>query len=92
MHGDYSQDDILEEMLLKAEDEYWRLKGPHATRTDFPTEFNGWKLDVAEIYYNRLGSEGETAHNENGTNRGYDSPTIPNTLARQIVPTAAVNK
>ena len=42
-------------------------------------------LNIAAYLYNRKGSEGQTSHNENGTNRGYESAGIPSSFLDGIV-------
>ena len=47
-------------------------------------------LDIATYLYNRKGSEGQTSHNENGTNRGYESAGIPSSFLDGITPMCGV--
>jgi hypothetical protein len=36
--------------------------------------------------FSKMGAEGQTAHNENGINRTYESAGVSNSLLRRIVP------
>jgi len=79
-----SQDDLLLLILSKAESyicHYCRL-------TELPSSLTGALLDLAVIYYNRLGTEGEESRNEGGISRDFGSlgQNLPQSFLAQLAP------
>lgn len=57
---------------------------------DVPVRFHANAVEIAVYLINRRGSEGETSHNESGTQRTYESAGIPNSYFRGITPFVGV--
>ncbi len=55
-----------------------------------PTRYEVKQLEIAVYLYNKRGAEGQTAHNENGINRTYESADVPESLMRGITPFVGV--
>ncbi len=53
---------------------------------DVPTKYEHIQLNVACYLINKRGAEGETSHNENGVNRSYANPDVPDEYFHEIVP------
>lgn len=47
-------------------------------------------IQIAEYLYNKRGAEGQTAHNENGISRSYESASVPESMLADIVPFAGL--
>ena len=54
-----------------------------------PARYRGIQLEIAAYLLNKRGAEGETAHNENGINRSYESAGVPDSMLKGIVPFAS---
>lgn len=46
------------------------------------------QLQIAVELFSKMGAEGQTAHNENGISRSYESADVSPSLLRRIVPLA----
>lgn len=55
-----------------------------------PAKYQSTQLEIAAYLLNKRGAEGETAHNENGINRSYESAGVPESMLRGIIPFASV--
>ena len=60
------------------------------TQTTVPEKYHYTQLEVAAYLLNKRGAEGETAHNENGISRSYESATVPDSMLKHITPHASV--
>lgn len=60
------------------------------TVTDVPARYETKQVEIAVYLYNKRGAEGQTAHNENGINRSYESADVPESLMRGITPFVGV--
>lgn len=62
----------------------------------FPTELEPRYLDLqyrcALDMYNKIGAEGQLAHNENGISRTYESSWISRQLLSEVTPMCGVTK
>lgn len=58
--------------------------------TVVPEKYQLIQLEIATYLYNKRGAEGQTSHNENGINRGYESASVPDSMLKRIVPLAKV--
>lgn len=83
----YDEDELLEDLILSAQDIYFELKGPFCTETEVPAKYNSWLVSCAVELYNKIGIEGQTGHHENSVIRTYDSGDISLGLKSRIVPT-----
>lgn len=55
-----------------------------------PARYHNTQLEIAVYLLNKRGAEGETAHNENGVNRSYESASVPDSMLKGIVPFASI--
>lgn len=84
---DGSQDAILTLYLKQAKRTVSNYLYPFGTGYEpVPRKYDTNILSIAVYLYNRQGSEGETAHSENGINRTYASADIPKDYFKGIVP------
>ena len=56
----------------------------YTERTELPAVLTGAQVQLAVVYYNRMGTEGETSHSEGGVSRGMES--LPADIEAQIGP------
>ena len=86
-----------EDKLLKA---YLRIAASIILKRLYPFDKDGEKklpgsyavkqCEIACFLYNKRGAEGETAHDENGIKRTYESGDVPPSMLKDIVPFAEV--
>lgn len=53
---------------------------------EVPTKYQRRQIEIAVYLVNKRGAEGETKHDENGTNRSYESASVPESMLRDIMP------
>ena len=53
---------------------------------EVPTKYQRRQIEIAIYLVNKRGAEGETKHDENGTNRSYESASVPESMLRDIMP------
>lgn len=53
---------------------------------DVPRKYQRRQIEIAVYLVNKRGAEGETKHDENGTNRTYESASVPESMLRDIMP------
>lgn len=53
---------------------------------ELPRRYLDLQFRIALELVNKMGAEGETAHNENGVSRTYQSAWISDELLREVVP------
>lgn len=51
-----------------------------------PPQYEHIQLQIAVELFSKMGAEGQTAHNENGINRTYESADVSPSLLRRIIP------
>lgn len=51
-----------------------------------PAKYEHIQLQIADELFSKRGAEGQTAHNENGINRTYESADISPSLLKRILP------
>lgn len=56
----------------------------------FPSKYDLLQVQIANELVAKIGSEGETSHNENGVNRSYGDAFVSKGLLKQIAPYGAV--
>jgi hypothetical protein len=61
-----------------------------STVTEVPNRYAIKQVEIAVYLYNKRGAEGQTAHNENGISRTYESADVPESLMRGITPFVGV--
>ncbi len=77
---DTSKDNILTLYLEDAENEILSL-----THLDvIPEQLLSAQVDLAIIYYNKQGIEGQTAHSEGGISRSFEEG-IPKNIKKKII-------
>lgn len=75
---DSSQDDLLEEYLDDAQE--FILDTTH--HDTIPEKLLRTQVELAIIYYNKQGIEGQTLHSEGGISRSFDD--IPESIMKKI--------
>jgi hypothetical protein len=55
-----------------------------------PSKYEYKQCEIAAFLLNKRGAEGQTGHNENGTNRSYEGGTIPPSMLAEITPYVGV--
>lgn len=60
--------------------------------SDVPVRYQNLQVEIAVYLLNKRGAEGQTSHNENGVNRGYENGGIPDSMLKQVTPFCAVPK
>ena len=58
--------------------------------TEVPARYGFLQCEIATYLLNKRGAEGQTAHNENGISRTYESADVPASLLNAIVPMVGV--
>jgi hypothetical protein len=58
--------------------------------TEVPVRYQRKQIEIATYLLNKRGAEGETKHDENGTNRTYESASVPNSMLYGIMPFASI--
>lgn len=64
---------------------------PFATESEresltVPIRYQNLQCEIAVYLLNKRGAEGQTSHNENGINRGYENGGIPDSMLKQVTP------
>jgi len=84
------EDGLLSLLLSQADNKILAKRYPFGCTTEQSTEvllkYADIELDIAVYLYNRRGSEGQTAHSENGVNRSYEKAGIPDSYVQDIIP------
>lgn len=86
---DEKNEDLLQEILNQAES---AIKRKRRTPPELlmESQFADLQIEIAVFLYNKLGSEGETSHSENGVSRTYENAHIPSSMLNTIVPLGKV--
>jgi hypothetical protein len=91
---DADKDGLLSLLLSSADKKILNKRYPFGYTDEQATEtllkYSDIELDIAVYLWNKRGAEGQTSHNENGINRGYESASIPDSYVRDIVPMCKV--
>lgn len=91
-----SENELLTEILLEAVEAYIDYRFPNASPKPSASiervepEYEGIVLLMAIDIYNKIGSEGERGHSENGISRTYSGDWISKDLLARIVPYCGV--
>lgn len=89
--SDTSEDSALTVYLTLSASKVIRRAYPYTTIiTEVPAQYETLQCEIAAYLWNKRGAEGQTAHNENGINRTYESSDVPETMLNHIVPFAGV--
>ena len=83
-----AEDTLLDALLSQSEGIVLNRRYPFGIPegATVPTQYEHIQLQVALELFSKMGAEGQTAHNENGINRTYESAGVSNSLLRRIVP------
>jgi hypothetical protein len=90
MSGETS-DDVVSAYLDMSADAIINRAFPFATESEresltVPVRYQMLQCEIAVYLLNKRGAEGQTSHNENGINRGYENGGIPDSMLKQVVP------
>ena len=69
---------LLEELVQSATEKAKAI----TWRRELPVEMEGLIVQLAIVFYNKLGIEGETSHGEGGISRSFDD--LPPALAKEL--------
>jgi hypothetical protein len=85
---DTAEDNLLSTLLTLSEGIVLNRRYPFGIPegATVPTQYEHIQLAIAVELFSKMGAEGQTAHNENGINRTYESAGVSNSLLRRIVP------
>lgn len=86
---DTSHDAQLQMLLDAAESKIKERRG-NLPEEPMETRWNMKQLEIAVYLFNKQGAEGETAHDENGVKRSYESASVPASMLSDISPIARV--
>ena len=86
---------VVSAYLAMAGDAILNRAYPFATEQErgsltVPIRYQNLQCEIAAYLLNKRGAEGETMHNENGINRGYENGSIPDSMLKQVVPFCSV--
>ncbi len=87
---DNSEDGLLSLLIKQADAAIIKKRYPFGATEEQKSkallDYADIELNIAVYLYNKIGAEGQTSHNENGVNRGYESAGIPASYTRDITP------
>lgn len=85
---DTAEDNLLSTLLTLSEGIVLNRRYPFGIPegATVPTQYEHIQLQIALELFSKMGAEGQTAHNENGINRTYESAGVSASLLRCIVP------
>lgn len=85
---DEATDDLLLYILEQAEGIVMNRRYPFGIPegAKMPTQYEYAQLRIAVEIYNKMGAEGQTAHNENGVNRTWEAGDISHSVLKLIMP------
>ena len=85
---DTASTDLLELMVKQAEsvvlNKMYPFGAPESAAV--PARYEQVQLRIAVELYNKMGAEGQTAHDENGIKRTYEAADVSPSLLKQITP------
>lgn len=89
---DETDDDIISAFLSKAGDEICKIADPYQTsdREEVIGQYGSVQVDIAAYHLNKRGWDFQTAHNENGVSRSYETGGLPDSILKMITPKAGV--
>jgi hypothetical protein len=85
---DTADDNLLSFLLSQAEGIVLNKRYPfgYPEGATVPTQYEHIQLQIAVELFSKMGAEGQTAHNENGINRTYESADVSPSLLKRIIP------
>lgn len=80
--------DLLELLIAQAESIILNRRYPYGIpeNATVPARYDQVQIRIAVELYSKMGAEGQTAHNENGINRTWESADVSPSLLKQITP------
>ena len=84
--GDWTDDVLISYLTLAGQKIINRAYPYDDTVTEVPRRYGYLQCDIANYLLNRRGSEGQTAHSENGVDRSYESGDVPESLMSEVIP------
>ncbi|MBQ4090409.1 MAG: phage head-tail connector protein [Clostridia bacterium] len=75
---------VDDDLLLDLLDEAMRFVCAYTLRKRIPEALEGVCVELAAIFFNRMGMEGETSHNEGGVSRTVQA--LPEDIAASLRP------
>ena len=91
MVGESDTEEVLLAYLNIAGHKIINLAYPFGTdETEVPARYCFLQCEIAAYLLNKRGAEGQTAHNENGISRSYESADVPESLLGAITPMVGV--
>lgn len=85
---DTAEVDLLTALIEQAEGIVLNKRYPFGAppETTVPAMYEHIQLQIAVELFTKMGAEGQTAHNENGINRSFESADVSPSLLKRIVP------
>lgn len=91
MVGEFDSEEVLLAYLNIAGSKILNRAFPyHPDKTEVPPRYEHLQCEIASYLFNKRGAEGQTAHNENGIARTYESADVPESMLSAITPTVGV--
>lgn len=88
-----ADDTVLSAFLAIAKEKILRKAYPfkeYSSSEDVPEKYENVQIEIAVYLLNKRGAEGETYHSENGINRSYENASVPDSMLKEVMPTAGV--
>lgn len=85
---DSASADLLAHLVAQAEGMVLNRRYPFGIPegATVPAAYEHIQMQIALELYSKMGAEGQTAHNENGINRTYESADVSPSLLKRIMP------
>ena len=90
MTGEINEDILLTYLNIAKEKVLHKCYPFRHNVEEVPEKYQYVQLEIAQYLYNKRGAEGETAHNENGINRTYESASVPDSMLKEVISHAAI--
>ena len=84
--GDWSDDVLISYLAIAGRKIINRAYPYDDTIEEVPRRYGYLQCDIAAYLLNRRGSEGQTAHSENGVSRSYESADVPESMLSEVIP------
>lgn len=82
-----TDEDVIRTFLMIAKEKIIARAYPfHIEEAEMPPRYDNLQCEIAVYMLNKRGAEGETKHNENGTERSYESASVPESMLSAVVP------
>lgn len=80
-------EDVIRAFLNIAQEKIVARAYPfHTDVTEMPARYDKLQCEITVYMLNKRGAEGEIKHNENGTERSYESASVPESMLSAVVP------